>query len=254
MLRTRVIPSLLVQDRKLVKTVKFKAPAYIGDPINAVRIFNQKEVDELILLDIGCNRTNAPINFAFIEKVASECFMPLSYGGGVTSLEHFQELFKIGVEKVSACTLLFENPNVVKAAVSQYGSQSIVASLDIGLGWFSKKYKLRKRCGSGTIRMGVVDAAHYVCDLGVGEIIVNTIHREGTWSGFDVNLIRTISDSVEVPVIALGGAGSILDIRDVVRNGKASAVALGSMVVFQAKGMGVLVKFPNPVDLKNLFE
>ena len=254
MLRTRVIPSLLIQDRKLVKTINFKKPKYIGDPINAVRIFNQKEVDELILLDISCNKLDVPINFSFIEKVASECFMPLSYGGGVRSLNDYQKLFKVGIEKVSVCTLLFENPDIVKGAVSQYGSQSVVACLDINLGMFRKKYKIRKRCGSGMVNMGVVEAAQYACELGVGEIIVNTIHREGTWAGFDVDLIRTISDSVEVPVIALGGAGSLSDIGDVVKNGKASAVALGSMVVFQGKDMGVLVKFPKSADLQNLFK
>jgi len=252
LLRTRVMPCLLLQGRGLVKTVNFRNDRYVGDPINTVRIFNQKEVDELVLFDIGCTKNSVPINFSLLEQIASECFMPLCYGGGVTCLEDFNKLFSLGIEKVSVSSLLFEKPELVKKAVSIYGSQSIVATLDVNQSKFRKKYQVFTHSGKRKCKYTPVDAAQYACGLGVGEIIINTIHREGTWSGFDDELIKQVSEYVDVPVVASGGAGSLDDIESVVINAHASAIALGSMSVFQAKDMGVLIKFPKISELKKI--
>lgn len=246
------MPCLLLKGRGLVKTEKFKRERYIGDPINAVRIFNQKEVDELVLFDIGKTSENLPINFELLEKITSECFMPLCYGGGVKSLDDFSKLFYIGVEKVSVSSLIFDDPDVIKKAVAIYGSQSIVATLDINQSRFRKQYSVYTRSGKKKEKHSLIDAIKHVCDLGVGEIIINTIHRDGTWDGFDIDLIKLISNFVEVPVVAAGGAGSINDIKNVVVNAQASAVALGSMTVFQSKDMGVLIKFPKLSELESI--
>lgn len=246
------MPCLLLQGRGLVKTVKFRNERYVGEPINAVRIFNQKEVDELVIFDISCTKDSVPINFSLLEQIASECFMPLCYGGGVKSLEDFNKLFSLGIEKVSVSSLLFENPELVKKAVSIYGSQSIVATLDVNQSKFRKIYQVFTYSGKKKCKYTPVEAAQYACDLGVGEIIVNTIHRDGTWQGFDQELIRQVAESVKVPIVAVGGAGSLEDIKNVVINGHASAIAIGSMAVFQAKDMGVLIKFPKISELKKL--
>jgi cyclase len=246
------MPCLLLKGKGLVKTEKFKNERYIGDPINAVRIFNQKEVDELVLFDIDSTVMKTPINYPLLERITSECFMPICYGGGVKTLSDFRQLFYMGVEKVSVSSLLFEQPEIIKQAVSIYGSQSIVATLDINQTRFRKKYFVCSHSSKNKINVSVVEAAKYVCSLGVGEIIVNTVHRDGTWLGFDNELIRQITKSVDVPVVALGGAGSLFDIREVVINSHASAVGLGSMAVYQAQGMGVLIKFPKQLELTKI--
>lgn len=252
MLRTRVMPCLLLKGRGLVKTVNFKNERYVGDPINAVRIFNQKEVDELVLFDIDCTSHNSPINFPLLEQITSECFMPLCYGGGVKTLADFKKLFSMGIEKISVSSLLFEDPNVVKKAVAIYGSQSIIATLDINQSKFRKIYGVFTHSAKRKNKYTPVEAAKYACELGVGEIIINTIHRDGTWQGFDQELIKQISECVNVPVVAAGGAASLEDIKTVVIDGHASAVALGSMAVFQAKDMGVLIKFPKISELTKI--
>jgi len=251
-LRTRVMPCLLLQGRGLVKTVKFKNERYVGDPINAVRIFNQKEVDELVLFDINCTSDSGTINYSLLEQITSECFMPVCYGGGVRTLEDFRKLFSLGIEKVSVSSLLFDSPDVVAQAVAIYGSQSIIATLDINLSKYRKKYQVCTHSGKQKRKYTPVEAAKYACSLGVGEIIVNAIHRDGTWSGFDQELISQISANVNVPVVAAGGAGTLDDIKNVVVSANASAVALGSMAVFQAKDMGVLIKFPKQTELTKI--
>ncbi|TMS60472.1 AglZ/HisF2 family acetamidino modification protein [Pseudoalteromonas sp. S3173] len=252
MLRTRVMPCLLLKGRGLVKTVKFKNERYVGDPINAVRIFNQKEVDELVLFDINCTTNENLINYSLLEQITSECFMPVCYGGGVRSLEDFRRLFSMGIEKVSVSSLLFDNPDIVRQAVGIYGSQSIIATLDINLTKYRKKYQICTHSGKKKRKYTPIEAAKYACSLGVGEIIINTIHRDGTWSGFDQELISQICKSVNVPVVAAGGAGTLDDIKNIVVNANASAVALGSMAVFQAKDMGVLIKFPKQTELTKI--
>lgn len=249
MLRTRVMPCLLLKGRGLVKTKQFKRQQYIGDPINAVRIFNQKEVDELVLFDIGSTAEDTGINFELIEQITSECFMPLCYGGGVRKLEDFRQLFSLGVEKVSISSLIFEDPEVVRQAVAIYGSQSIICTLDVKKSKFRKRHMVVVNSGQKKTGYGPVEAAKLACELGVGELVVNSVDRDGTWEGFDLELIKQVSAAVDVPVVAVGGAGKLSDIRTAVKEADASAVCMGSMAVFQAKDMGVLIKFPSIKDL-----
>ena len=253
MLRTRVMPCLLLSDGGLVKSIKFRDHKYIGDPLNAIRIFNQKEVDELVLLDISRTKTGKPIDFHLIEKIASQCFMPLCYGGGVKSLNDFKALFSLGVEKVSVSSLLFDRPDVVQEAVNIYGSQSIVGTVDIYKPMFRSQYRIKTHCASKKRAMQSADIIKFCEDLGVGEIIINNIDKDGTWGGFDTDLLRYMTTKATVPVVAMGGAGSLKDIQSAVYLGGASAVCIGSMAVFQSKGMGVLIKFPKPSDLEKIF-
>ncbi|HAS6349105.1 TPA: imidazole glycerol phosphate synthase subunit HisF [Vibrio vulnificus] len=252
MLRTRVIPALLLDGQGLVKTTRFKSPVYVGDASNSCRIYNQMEVDELVLFDIRASSKKASIQFKLIQQIVSECFMPICYGGGVKTLEDFRKLFYMGVEKVSVSSLLFENPAVVKEAIKIYGAQSIVATLDIKRSRFRKLQQVYLHNGKQRIKKSLDEVLALLSDIGVGEIIVYNIDKEGTWEGFDCALIRYFADNTEVPVVALGGAGSKDDIKTVVQEGHASAVALGSMAVFQSKGMGVLIKFPKLKELKEL--
>ena len=254
MLRTRVMPCLLLSDGRLIKTVRFKDRKYVGDPLNAIRIFNQKEVDELVLFDISRTNSGKSIDFALIEKIASQCFMPVCYGGGVKSLSDFKALFRLGVEKVSVSSLLFDGPDIVREAISIYGSQSIIGTIDLHKSLFSSKYRIRTHSGTSRRSMDLSEIVSYCEELGVGEIIINNINRDGTWQGFDLELLKTLTINASVPIVAVGGAGSLDDIKEAVRVGGVSAVCIGSMAVFQSKGMGVLIKFPKSSELENLFE
>lgn len=252
MLATRLIPCLLMSDGALVKTVRFKSPTYVGDPVNAVRIFNQKEVDELILLDIGATINHRGIDYATLEKLASECFMPICYGGGVSSLADMRRLFNLGVEKISLGTSAFERPQLISEAAAEFGSQAIVVTLDVKKGVLGG-YSTRTRHATQETGIHPVAAARRMEQLGAGEILLYSIDRDGTWSGFDLKLLREVSNAVRLPVIACGGAGSLDDIRQAVHNAGASAVAIGSMAVFQGKDLGVLIKFPSRKDQDAIF-
>lgn len=252
MLATRLMPCLLMSNGALVKTVKFKNPTYVGDPVNAVRIFNQKEVDELILLDIEATTQHRGIDFDTLEKVVSECFMPICYGGGVRSIEDMRRLFNLGIEKVSLGAAAFDNPDLIRQAASEFGNQAIVVSLDVKKGLLGG-YTARTLNGTKDTKMSPAIAAKYLENLGAGEIILYSIDRDGTWSGFDLKLIEEVVNAVRVPVVATGGAGSIDDIKVAVQEGSASAVAIGSMAVFQGKDLGVLIKFPSRRDQENIF-
>lgn len=252
MLATRLMPCLLMSNGALVKTVKFKNPTYVGDPVNAVRIFNQKEVDELILLDIEATTQHRGIDFDTLEKVVSECFMPICYGGGVRSIEDMRRLFNLGIEKVSLGAAAFDNPDLIRQAASEFGNQAIVVSLDVKKGLLGG-YTARTLNGTKDTKMSPAIAAKYLENLGAGEIILYSIDRDGTWSGFDLKLIEEVVNAVRVPVVATGGAGSIDDIKLAVQEGGASAVAIGSMAVFQGKDLGVLIKFPSRRDQENIF-
>lgn len=252
MLATRLMPCLLMSNGALVKTVKFKNPTYVGDPVNAVRIFNQKEVDELILLDIEATTQHRGIDFDTLEKVVSECFMPICYGGGVRSIEDMRRLFNLGIEKVSLGAAAFDNPDLIRQAASEFGNQAIVVSLDVKKGLLGG-YTARTLNGTKDTKMSPAIAAKYLENLGAGEIILYSIDRDGTWSGFDLKLIEEVVNAVRVPVVATGGAGSLDDIKVAVQEGGASAVAIGSMAVFQGKDLGVLIKFPSRKDQENIF-
>jgi cyclase len=249
MLKTRVIPCLLLHDGSLVKTVRFSRFGYIGDPANTVRIFNELEVDELIVLDIRATRHASGIDFELLAELADECFMPLAYGGGVASVEDFKRIVGIGVEKVALNTAALEDPALIARCADACGSQSVIVSIDVRRDFLGRQrvFGLGGRRNAGR---DPVEWAQAVERQGAGEILLTSIEREGTWSGFDLDLVRRVSAAVGVPLIAHGGAGSLDDIEAVVREGGASAVAVGSMVVYQKKGMGVLVNFPERKDLE----
>jgi cyclase len=251
MLRTRVIPCLLIQNERLVKTIRFKNPSYVGDPINAIKIYNEKEVDELILVDISATVEQRAPSFKLIEQVTSECFMPLCYGGGIRTLEEIQRILTLGVEKVAINSAAVENPLFVKEAAERFGNQSIVLSLDVKKTLWGK-YLIYTQGGRKATQRDPVEFARQMERMGAGEILLNSIDRDGTWEGYDVELIRAVADAVSIPVIACGGAGKIDHFSDAVKKGGASAVAAGSMVVYQGKGLGVLINFPTQDELKRV--
>jgi imidazole glycerol-phosphate synthase subunit HisF len=247
-LKARVMPCLLLRNDGLVKTVRFKDFSYVGDPINAVRIYNDMEVDELVFLDILATSEGRDPPFKLIAEIAGECFMPLAYGGGVRTVDHMRRLFSSGVEKVILNTAAYDNPGLIGEAASLFGSQAVVVSIDAKRGLFGK-YEAVVSDGRRRTGLDPVEYARRVEAAGAGEILITSIDRDGTWEGYDLELTRRVADAVSIPVIASGGAGSVDDIGKAVKEAHASAAALGSMVVFQAKGLGVLIKFPKQADL-----
>ena len=244
----RIIPCLLYDGSGLVKTIKFKNPNYIGDPINAIKIFNDKEVDELIVLDINASKQKRKPNFEQIVHMASEAFMPFAYGGGVKTFDDFSQLYKLGIEKIIVNSLIQENPELIKKVVEQYGSQAIVASVDIKKSIF--KGKLPYSYIGNKINDSILHYAKYLTNtLGVGELMINSVDKDGTWEGYDNEIISMILNNVDVPVIACGGCGSIDDLKKVLYETDANAAAIGSMAVYSKKGMGVLINFPNREDI-----
>ncbi len=250
MLRTRVIPALLLREASLVKTVRFGRFTYVGDPCNTVRIFNELEVDELVLLDISATRRRRAPDLALLADIADECFMPLGYGGGIRSFADAQSILRLGFEKVIVNTRAAEDPSFITVLADHFGSQAVIVSIDVRR---SLRGQDRVYTCSGTHNTGrdPVAWAREVEARGAGEILLTSVPREGTWEGFDLALVKAVTDAVRIPVIAHGGAGSLDDIVEVVGRAGASAVALGSMVVFQKKGCGVLVNFPDPSVLES---
>jgi cyclase len=237
----------------LVKTVQFRNPTYVGDPINAVRIFNDKEVDELILLDIQAHRSPMDVvQYDRVAEIASECFMPLAYGGGVRSTEQMRRLFGLGVEKVILNTAAYENPALIREGAGMFGSSSIAVSIDIKRTLFGHATYTH-----GGTRKAAMDSVKYARDCaraGAGELFINSIDRDGTMSGFDIPPIRKIADAVSVPIIACGGAGHLKDFAMAVREGGASAVAAGSLFVFHGPHRAVLINYPRPTDIEAAFQ
>lgn len=251
MLRTRVIPTLLLRDESLVKTRRFGRFTYVGDPANTVRIFNELEVDELLFLDITATLEGRTPNLKVLGEIADECFMPLGYGGGIRRFEDAQAVLKLGFEKIAVNTFAVEEPTFITRLADHFGSQAVIVSIDVKRGLLGGN-QVRVRSGRKRAPMDVVDWAREAERLGAGEILLTSIDREGTWSGFDLDLVRSVAEAVDIPVIANGGAGSLEDIGQVVKSASASAVALGSMVVFQKKDMGVLVNFPDEPELRRV--
>ena len=248
MIRPRVIPCLLLKNEGLVKTVKFKDPKYLGDPINIVRIFNDKEVDELIFLDILATVENRRPNFELLGKITSECFMPLGYGGGIRTLEDVKQLLSMGVEKIVLNTSAVENPSLIRAAADYAGSQAVVISLDVKKTLLGK-YEVYTRGGKKGTGLDPVKFAVEMEKQGAGELFLNSIDRDGTMQGYDLELVRRVADSVTVPVVACGGAGNIQHLAEAIQAG-ASAAAAGSMFVFQGPLRGVLISYPAQEELK----
>ncbi len=248
MLRTRVIPCLLLRGAGLVKTTRFKDPKYVGDPINAIRIFNDKEVDELMLLEITASRDGRGPSFSIIEEVASECFMPLAYGGGIRNLEDARRVLKLGVEKVIFNTAALRQPEVLRTASREFGAQAVVVSIDVRRKLFGR-YEVYGEGGSKATGLDPVECAKRMQDCGAGEIFLTAIDRDGTMQGYDTELIASVARSVSVPVIASGGAGSVSDFVAAVKSG-ADAVAAGAMFVFHGPHRAVLITYPSRVELE----
>ncbi|MAZ77362.1 MAG: imidazole glycerol phosphate synthase subunit HisF [Legionellaceae bacterium] len=246
MIENRVIPVLLVQDNKLVKTVKFKRPVYIGEPINTAKIFNDKEVDELVVFDISASKPGSEINFQLISEFASECFMPLCYGGGVRTLSDIEHILKLGVEKVSLNTAAIVNDQLVEEAAKAFGSSTIVVTMDVKKDWRGR-YRVYSR-GKLTACLAE-EYALSVQAKGAGELIINAVDRDGTMEGYDIELVKTITNRLSIPVVACGGAGSLQDFHDIFASGGVFAAGAGSVFIFHDKKRSVLINYPSQSEL-----
>ena len=248
MLLTRFMPCLLLRNGSLVKTVRFRDPAYIGDPINAVRIYNELEVDELVFLDIGATVEGRRPPFDVLEEIASECFMPVAYGGGLRTVEDVGTAFRLGVEKAVVNTHAIRQPEFVSAVARRFGSQAITVSIDA----LRTKRGLEVFTHGGREPTGRTPAevARQMADAGAGEIFLNSIDRDGTMQGYDLDLIRSVVAAVQIPVIACGGAGSVAHLGEAIKQGGAAAVAAGSIVVYYGRNRAVLINVPEKDELE----
>lgn len=235
----------------MVKSVRFKNHQYVGDPINAVKIFNDKEADEIAIIDISASAENNLPDYQLISEIVSEAFMPVAYGGGINNVETIKEIFYRGVEKIIVNKAAHKNPTLIREAANLYGSQSIVVSIDVKKNLF-KGYRVYTDNGKTDTGLNPVGFAEQVEALGAGEILLNSIDRDGTYSGYDAELISRVSHAVNIPVIAIGGAASIEDFV-VAKQSGASAVSAGSMFVFKRPHQAVLINYPAQDELSNKF-
>lgn len=252
MFRPRIITTLLLRNLGLVKTVGFKSPKYIGDPINAVKIFNDLKADELVFLDILASKEKRVVSLDFVLKVGDEANMPFSVGGGIRTIADIRSILRAGAEKVVISTFAAETPSFIYSAAKEFGSSTITVCIDV------KKKVLGKQQvyiygGSKSTDMNPVSFAKIMEENGAGELIINSIDRDGSMVGYDIELIRAVSDSVTIPVVALGGAGKLEDLNGAVKDGHASAVAAGSLFVFHGPRRAVLINYPQPEELRNIF-
>ena len=250
-LRPRIIPCLSINTQHdLIKTVNFKNPRYLGDPINAVKIFNEKGVDELCILDIAASQENRGPMFDYLKDIASEAFMPLSYGGGITDLNQIKHIFQLGYEKVIINTAFYTTPDLITQAANHAGSQSIVVSIDV-----KNEFLGKRSCymcdGTKKIKMTPMEAAQKAEMLGAGEILLNSINNDGTMQGYDIDLIKSIGNAVHIPVIACGGAKNIDDLAKALHIGNAHAVSAGSLFVYYGDEKAVLITVPSESELIN---
>lgn len=245
MLRPRVIPCLLVKDGGLLKTVQFASPKYVGDPINAVKIFNEKEVDELIVLDIDATAESTEPDYVMIKNLAAECRMPLCYGGGVKTVEQAEKIVGMGVEKVAISSSAVEDQKLVAGIAEVVGSQSVVVVMDIKKNLIGREYEIKTHNGSKRTHRFPVEFAKEMENLGAGEIVVNSIDNDGVMKGYDLDLISEVRESVTLPVTALGGAGSLDDIRGLIDRFGIVGAAAGSLFVFKGIYRAVLINYPN---------
>lgn len=246
--RPRIIPILLIEDRRLIKTIKFSKPKYLGDPINAIRIFNEKGVDELCIIDKSARKNKKGIDFDYLKLIASEAFMPLSYAGGINTLDDIKRIIKIGFEKVILNTQAFYNPSLITEASTILGSQSVVVSIDYKKDLFHR-YHVYIKNGTKKLKLSPLEFSMQVEKLGAGEILLTSIDHEGTMSGFDKEVITQVSKNIEIPVIASGGASSIKDLYNALHECNANAVAASSMFVYYGKNKAVLINFPEENEL-----
>ena len=248
MLRPRLIPVLLLLEGSLVKTCRFKGLNYIGDPCNTARIFNELEVDELIVLDIGCSKKGTAIDFALIKNLAEECFMPLTYGGGVKSVDDAAKLYEIGIEKVSINTAAIKTPSLIEDLAYEYGSQAVVVSID---------YLKTQNDSHVVLQKFDTDPVTWATEAqrrGAGEILLTSVDREGTWLGLDLKTINDVVRSIQIPLIATGGARSLQDVRDTMSTTGATSIGIGNLAVYQKENCGVLVHYPQAKDLAELYD
>ncbi|MDR2407982.1 MAG: AglZ/HisF2 family acetamidino modification protein [Bacteroidales bacterium] len=245
-LTTRIIPTLLLKNNGLYKGVKFQSHKYIGDPINTIKLFNEKECDELVILDITATLENKNPNFELLKDIASEAFMPMAYGGGLNAIEDIRTVFSLGYEKVILNTAAIINPNLIKAAAHEYGSQSIVVSVDAKKTVFND-YMIYIKSGTQKVKNYLLEHIKNIISLGAGEILLSNIDKDGCMSGYDLNLVNLVARHSSVPVIASCGAGKLDDFVQAKKN-NASAVAAGSMFVYQGPHRAVLINYP-PYEL-----
>lgn len=254
MLYPRIIPCLLVHNKGLVKTVRFKEPKYVGDPINAVKIFNEKEVDELIVVDIDASVGGKEPDYGMIEKLAIECRMPLCYGGGIKTVEQAQKIFNLGVEKIAISSLAIENPAILTEMANRVGNQSIVVVLDVKKKTLSNKYEVYTHNGTKSTGIDPFTYATKLQNLGAGEIVINSIDHDGLMKGYDMNLINKIRETISIPLTVLGGASSLDDIGNVIKEHGIIGVSAGSFFVFKGKFRAVLISYPTVDEKAMLIE
>lgn len=252
MLRPRIIPCLLVRDKGLVKTLKFKDGKYLGDPLNAVKIFNEKEVDELILLDIDASGDNRDPDFELIKNIAIESRMPLCYGGGVKTVEQAKMIISLGAEKVAISSVAVEKPSIISEMAEAVGTQSVVVVMDVKHRGLFSRPELVLYNGSRSTGIDPVKFAATCEESGAGEIVINSVDRDGQMNGYDLKLIREIRKSCSVPITVLGGAGSLDDISSLIKEFGVIGAAAGSLFVFKGKYKAVLINYPNPEEKFNL--
>jgi cyclase len=245
MLRPRIIPCLLIHEGGLVKTVGFKDPKYVGDPINAVKIFNEKESDELLVLDIDATVNGAQPDFSVIAHLAAECRMPLCYGGGVRSVIHAKRIIGLGVEKVAISAAAMERPELIAEIAKEIGSQSVVIVMDVRKKMLGS-YEIRTHNGKRAHKRDPLEFAQEAVRLGAGEIVINSIDLDGSMKGYDLKLARRIREAVRVPITLLGGAGSLEDLETLIREVGVVGASAGSLFVFKGAYRAVLINYPNP--------
>ncbi|PIF47079.1 cyclase [Chryseobacterium sp. 52] len=253
MLRPRIIPSLLLQDNGLVKTVNFKNPKYVGDPINAVRIFNEKEVDELAIFDIDATAKGLEPNYSLIERIANQSRMPLCYGGGVKTVEQAQKIFGLGIEKIALSSAVLQNPQLITQIAERVGSQSVIVVLDVKKKLFGG-YEVYTHNGKKSTGIDPFKFVEEAQKLGAGEIVINSIDQDGVMKGYDMNLINKVREKISLPLTVLGGAGSLNDIKQVIDKHGIIGVAAGSLFVFKGVYKAVLINYPAFEDKEKLIQ
>ena len=252
MLHPRIIPNLLMHNNGLVKTINFKNPTYVGDPINAVKIFNEKSVDELIISDIDATINNVEPNYSLIEKLAMECRMPLCYSGGISNSNQAKTIFSLGVEKIAISSSAISNPQLITELSDSVGSQSVVVVMDIKKNFFGNKYELVTHNGTKKTGINPLKFVDKIKELGVGEIVINSIDKDGTMDGYDYQLIDQIRNITSLPLTALGGAGSLEDIGNLINRYQIIGAGAGSIFVFKGKYRAVLINYPNDEEKNDL--
>ncbi len=252
MLRPRLIPCLLVHNGGLVKTVNFANPKYVGDPINAVRIYNEKEVDELVVLDIDATVKGAEPDYQLISHLASECRMPLCYGGGVRTVAQIEKIISLGVEKVAVSSAVVENPKLISDAATRVGSQSVVVVIDVRKTGLLRRQEVVTHNGSRRTGLNPVEFARQMAEFGAGEIVINSVDRDGEMKGYDLDLIEQVRQAVHLPLTVLGGAGSLDDLKVLISRYGIIGAAAGSLFVFKGRYRAVLINYPNRVEKEAL--